>query len=121
MVAENDAAAIPHLMVGFNRRFSHPFVKMKEVMEGRREPLAIIYRVNAGFVAKDHWSQDAAQGGRIIGEACHFVDTMRFLAGSRVVSVQANSIRSENERVENRDTSSITITMDDFVLESERG
>jgi predicted dehydrogenase len=83
------------LMVGFNRRFAPIAVKMKAFLEGIREPLALHYRVNAGFVAHDHWVNDPEQGGgRILGEVCHFVDFLTFLAGSLPVEVQARSVTS---------------------------
>lgn len=80
----------PQLMVGFNRRFAPQVRKIKELLEGLREPKVFIITVNAGAIPKEHWTQDAeVGGGRIIGEACHFIDLMRFLANSPIVSVQA--------------------------------
>jgi len=79
----------PQLMVGFNRRFAPQVLKIKELLEGVREPKAFIMTMNAGAIPGEHWTQDAGiGGGRIIGEACHFIDLMRFLAGSPIVSVQ---------------------------------
>lgn len=79
-----------HLMVGFNRRFSPQVVRMKSLLAGVREPKAFIMTMNAGAIPAGHWTQDIeAGGGRIIGEACHFIDLMRHLAGAPVVSVQA--------------------------------
>lgn len=79
-----------HVMVGFNRRFAPQVVKMKELLAPIKEPKSFIMTMNAGAIPADHWTQDAeVGGGRIIGEACHFIDLMRFLAGSPVVSVQA--------------------------------
>ncbi len=60
------------LMVGFNRRFSKSFGDIKSFFSNRREPFVINYRVNAGFVPKSNWYQDPANGGRIVGEVCHF-------------------------------------------------
>jgi predicted dehydrogenase len=80
-------------MVGFNRSFSAHMEKAKEVFAGRREPLVMHYRVNAGAVPAEHWVQDPeVGGGRIIGEACHFVDYLQELAGSEITAVQATSI-----------------------------
>jgi len=71
------------LMVGFNRRFSPLAVKAKEFFSGRRAPLSILYRVNAGRVLPQDWIQDPVEGGgRIIGEVCHFVDLMDRLSSS---------------------------------------
>jgi predicted dehydrogenase len=81
------------LMVGFNRRFAPMAVKMKAFLKPMQEPLAMHYRVNAGFVARDHWVNDPEQGGgRILGEVCHFVDFLTFLAGALPIEVQTRSV-----------------------------
>ena len=80
----------PLLMVGFNRRFAPQVQKMKSLLAPVSEPKSFIMTMNAGAIPADHWTQDVEiGGGRIIGEACHFIDLMRFLAGSEIVSVQA--------------------------------
>ncbi len=80
----------PQLMVGFNRRFAPQIVRMKALLAGVSEPKSFIMTMNAGAIPADHWTQDMATGGgRIIGEACHYIDLMRFLAGSAIVSMQA--------------------------------
>ena len=76
------------LMVGFNRRFSPLANEMKDFL-ANRGPLQITYRVNAGTVPSDHWLSDPSEGGRIIGEACHFVDLMSYLTGAPLVSATA--------------------------------
>ncbi len=77
------------LMVGFNRRFAPMAVRMKSFLDQIHEPLALHYRVNAGYIPADHWVNDPEQGGgRILGEICHFVDFLSFLAGSAPVQVQ---------------------------------
>jgi predicted dehydrogenase/threonine dehydrogenase-like Zn-dependent dehydrogenase len=88
---ENQKAGMRgHLMVGFNRRFSPQVKKMKALLEPVKEPKSFIMTMNAGAIPADHWTQDIeVGGGRIIGEACHFIDLMRYLAGSEIVSVQA--------------------------------
>lgn len=69
------------LMVGFNRRFAPQVQKIKRLLESVKEPKAFIMTVNAGAIPPDHWTQDAEiGGGRTIGEACHFIDLLRFLA-----------------------------------------
>ncbi|MEZ9877411.1 bi-domain-containing oxidoreductase [Vibrio breoganii] len=79
----------PKLMVGFNRRFSPQVQKMKELLSSVKEPKSFMMTMNAGAIPGDHWTQDnEVGGGRIIGEACHFIDLMRFLADSEIVSVQ---------------------------------
>ena len=83
----------PHVMVGFNRRFSPHIVRMKELLKGRSEPLCMNMTVNAGFIPPAHWTQDPDRGGgRIIGEACHFIDLLSFVAESRVTTVSAVTV-----------------------------
>lgn len=82
-------ASAPKLMVGFNRRFSPQVQKMKELLSSVKEPKSFMMTMNAGAIPADHWTQDnEVGGGRIIGEACHLIDLMRFLADSEIVSVQ---------------------------------
>lgn len=97
------------LMVGFNRRFSPPFVAIGEQMKSVAEPLVVLYRVNAGHIPTSHWVQRPEQGGRIIGEACHFVDTISSLTRSSPVRVYASAIGSDNREVRNADSVAITI------------
>jgi predicted dehydrogenase/threonine dehydrogenase-like Zn-dependent dehydrogenase len=81
------------LTVGFNRRFAPMAVKMKAFVKQVREPLALHYRVNAGFTSRDHWVNDIEQGGgRVLGEVCHFVDFLTFLAGTFPIEVQAHNL-----------------------------
>ena len=104
----------PIAMVGFNRRFSELVRRMKESLSGRRTPLIASYRINAGFVPKESWVQDPIQGaGRIIGEVCHFVDTLRFLVGAPVRLVQAACVRSDQADHVDRDSVSINLSYED--------
>jgi predicted dehydrogenase/threonine dehydrogenase-like Zn-dependent dehydrogenase len=83
------------VMVGFNRRFSPHVVKLASLLESAREPKSFVMTVNAGRIPSDHWTQDReVGGGRIIGEACHFIDLLRFLARSPIVDVQTTVIGS---------------------------
>jgi predicted dehydrogenase/threonine dehydrogenase-like Zn-dependent dehydrogenase len=83
----------PLLMVGFNRRFAPMAIKMRAFLKQVQEPLALHYRINAGFVACDHWVNDPEQGGgRVLGEVCHFVDFLTFLAGAPPIEVQTRSV-----------------------------
>ena len=109
--------SLPVLTVGFNRRFS-PFVQQaKAALTGRTSPLVASYRVNAGFIPKDSWVQDPAEGGgRIVGEVCHFVDTLRYLVGAPVRTVQAACIQTDDVRQTNRDSVAITLTYRDGSL-----
>jgi len=80
------------LTVGFNRRFSPLAQILAEFLVGRVEPLHAHYRVNAGYLPLEHWTQDPASGGRIIGEACHFVDFITFLVGAPPARVSASAL-----------------------------
>ena len=84
-------AALPgaRLMVGFNRRYAPLVAALKTAIDGRSGAKAFIYTVNAGAIPPQHWTQRSEGGGRIIGEACHFVDLLRFLAGARIVGANA--------------------------------
>ena len=78
-------------------------------MNGAR--LVMNYRVNAGYIAKDHWHQDLYEGGgRIVGEICHFVDLLQFISGSRPISVRTTTFANENV---NHDADNL-ITLIDF-------
>lgn len=98
-----------NLMVGFNRRFSKSFTLIKDFFANASDPLFINYRVNAGFIPKSHWVQHAEQGGRIIGEACHFIDCMVYLSGSKPISVFAQAISSSNSELTDEDNVAITV------------
>lgn len=75
------------VMVGFNRRFSPQVQKIRSLLEGTRAPKAFVMTVNAGAIPSEHWTQDlAVGGGRIIGEGCHFIDLLRFLAGVEITA-----------------------------------
>jgi predicted dehydrogenase/threonine dehydrogenase-like Zn-dependent dehydrogenase len=92
-VRHEDASRQSLLMVGFNRRFAPLALRMKTFLQAVREPLALHYRVNAGFLAADHWLNDPQQGGgRILGEVCHFVDFLYFLTDSYAVEVETRSL-----------------------------
>ena len=81
------------LMVGFNRRFAPMARVLKEQLEPLGEPLVAHYRVNAGFLPSDHWTQDPEQGGgRILGEVCHFVDFLTFLVGHLPMSFDVRAL-----------------------------
>ena len=72
-------------------RFAPHAVQMKAFLSAAREPFVAHYRVNAGALPLNHWLHDpAVGGGRIVGEGCHFVDFLNFLADSAPVSVVAS-------------------------------
>lgn len=83
----------PFVQVGFNRRFSHHTAEIKSFVERSPGPVVLDCRVNAGYLAADHWLHDVdAGGGRIVGEGCHFIDLLIYLVGCRPLSLFAQSI-----------------------------
>jgi len=77
------------LMVGFNRRFAPLLVDLQQQLSRLQGPKAFVYTCNAGAIPSDHWTQDpVAGGGRLLGEACHFVDLLRHLAASPIEDLQ---------------------------------
>lgn len=104
----------PQVMVGFNRRFAPQVQKMKALLAPVKEPKSFIMTMNAGAIPANHWTQDnAVGGGRIIGETCHFIDLMRFLAGSPIVSVQARRMGDAPGVAVTEDKASITLGFED--------
>jgi polar amino acid transport system substrate-binding protein len=83
--------ADPFLMVGFNRRFAPQTEMTKEFFAGRQEAMLVHIRVNAGYIPREHWAQQAT-GGRIVGELCHFIDWARSVIGQPIVSVSATAL-----------------------------
>lgn len=111
-IAQRSADTI--LMVGYNRRFAPHVQKMKTLLDRKSTPKTFIMTMNAGEIPADHWTQDpAVGGGRIVGEACHYIDLMRFLAGSKITSFNAVKM-GENECVEiSEDKAIITLGFED--------
>lgn len=109
--------ALPLLMVGFNRRFAPYAITLREFLSASQEPFVAHYRINAGAIPLNHWTQDPAQGGgRIIGEGCHFVDFLTFLAGAAPISVTAQAL-PDNGRYR-QDNVLLTLTFPDGSLGS---
>jgi len=78
------------LMVGFNRRYSQHVQKIRELIRGRSGPLCMNMMVNAGAVPADHWTQDRrVGGGRMIGEGCHWLDLLAYLAGAPITAARS--------------------------------
>jgi predicted dehydrogenase/threonine dehydrogenase-like Zn-dependent dehydrogenase len=99
----------PLLMVGFNRRFSPALQAIKERIAGRRAPIVVNYRLNAGSLPPDHWVHGPQGGGRNIGEACHMYDVFRFLTGAPARSVAAAAIDPQTLPYSRNDNFSATI------------
>ncbi len=92
------AASDKTISVGFNRRFAPLAVRMKQLPGSDDVPVNINITVNAGMIPAGHWTQDAETGGgRLIGEACHFIDLCSFITGSMVTGVYANAMGSTTD------------------------
>lgn len=106
------AESCPLMAVGFNRRFAPLIQNLKSQIVNRTEPLHAHYRINAGYIPANHWTQDESiGGGRIIGEACHFIDVLTFLVGAPPVSVNAHALPNNGKYSE--DNVSMTFTFPD--------
>ena len=101
-------------MVGFNRRFSPHAELIKDYFAKRTSPMMITYRINAGIIPPDVWIQDPeVGGGRIIGEACHFVDFASAIIGSNVAEVSATCVNTDNAQLIAEDNVSINLKYTD--------
>jgi predicted dehydrogenase/threonine dehydrogenase-like Zn-dependent dehydrogenase len=108
--AYRGASGTPVLMVGFNRRYSPLGMRLRHLFADRTSPMQIHYRVNAGYLPPDHWTQDPdVGGGRIIGEVCHFLDFLRFLTSELPVDVFASSIGGNTGRFGIGDNVELTV------------
>ena len=106
------AGPAPIVAVGFNRRFSPHVETMRSLLGGMKQPKSIVITVNAGAIPAQHWTQDRALGGgRIIGEACHFVDLTRALVGQPIVDFSAVAL-PRNDDVP-PDTATFTLRLAD--------
>jgi predicted dehydrogenase/threonine dehydrogenase-like Zn-dependent dehydrogenase len=97
MAAANASSGL--LTVGFNRRFAPLLVKAKSALEPRSGPLVMLYRINAGAIPGDNWTHGKEGGGRVLGEVCHFVDTLTWIAGSGPIEVFAVAARDNKDAV----------------------
>jgi predicted dehydrogenase len=91
---ERSSCGCPVVFVGFNRRYSPYAARLRDAIAQRSTPINLSYRMNAGYLPPDHWTQGPEGGGRALGEACHIFDLFRFLTGSPAVDVSATGIRS---------------------------
>jgi predicted dehydrogenase/threonine dehydrogenase-like Zn-dependent dehydrogenase len=112
--AQKHANQQAQLMVGFNRRFAPQIKKMRSLMSRVADPKTLIITVNAGAIPASHWTQDAKiGGGRIIGEACHFIDIARHLVNSPIVAVAARSVGKNAGQQIPDDKTSMTLSFED--------
>jgi predicted dehydrogenase/threonine dehydrogenase-like Zn-dependent dehydrogenase len=103
----------PLLMVGFNRRFAPLVRETVTLLDAVAGPKSFVMTVNAGAIPPSHWTQDLeAGGGRVIGEACHFIDLLRFLARSPIRDVAVASMPPASDAIV-PDTCTITLRFDD--------
>ena len=113
-VLEAVSGSSAKLMVGYNRRFSPLAQRAKEFFSNREAPLSLLYRLNAGRIPNEHWTQNAQEGGgRIVGEVCHFIDLMQYLTGALPVSVFAESISANSSKIVDADSVFITLRFAD--------
>ena len=92
------ASSAGRVMVGFNRRFAPQVQRVKALLAGVGGPKAFVMTVNAGAIPAEHWTQDSeVGGGRIVGEACHFIDLLRFLAGAPIVEWRRTDMASATQ------------------------
>jgi predicted dehydrogenase/threonine dehydrogenase-like Zn-dependent dehydrogenase len=97
-------------MVGFNRRFSPSATRAKEILSNNPGPLMLMYRVNAGYIPLNHWVHGSEGGGRIIGEACHMLDLLKYLVSpAKVESYQSTAIRPSQDHLSASDNVTISI------------
>jgi predicted dehydrogenase/threonine dehydrogenase-like Zn-dependent dehydrogenase len=104
-----EAAPGPLLMVGFNRRFAPHVIELRQRLAPSREPKLMLMTVNAGAVPREHWVVDPdVGGGRILGEACHFIDLLRHLAGAPIVE---HALRATRAGGASRGNDDVTLTL----------
>jgi predicted dehydrogenase len=98
-IAEAAVAADRLVMVGFNRRFAPLTVELQKHLRGRAGPLSVIATINAGAIPREHWTQDwSTSGGRIAGEACHWIDLSRALVGAPIADLTATTARNSADQ-----------------------
>jgi len=88
------------ITVGFNRRFSSLAQKAREILGQGKIPMSVSMTINTGLIPKTHWTRDPIfSGGRIIGEACHFMDLFVYLCGSKIATICATPLSADEETV----------------------
>jgi predicted dehydrogenase/threonine dehydrogenase-like Zn-dependent dehydrogenase len=104
---------LPLLMVGFNRRFSKYAQEVKKHVAKRINPLFMHYRVNAGYIPLDHWVHGEEGGGRIIGEACHFIDLFTFFTECKVKEIYSSTLTPKTKSLSSDDNRVIVLNYED--------
>ena len=100
-------------MVGFNRRFSKYAREAKRIISNRKNPMIINYRMNAGYLPLDHWTQTEEGGGRLIGEGCHIFDLFNYFTDSEAESISVNKITPKTDHVSCADNCVVTVKYKD--------
>jgi len=86
----------PSLMVGFNRRFAPHIKKIKSLLEPLNGPKSVVITVNAGYIPRESWVHDKfIGGGRILGEACHFIDLVKYICGSKIIESHISNMKCD--------------------------
>lgn len=102
------------LAVGFNRRFAPMIQDVRAHIAAVPGPVTATFRVNAGQLDADHWTHDLEQGGgRLLGEGCHFIDTLRFLVGHQIDTISAIAHGGPDMPVQARDCLLVNLTFED--------
>lgn len=99
------------LVVGFNRRYAPLIRRMRDIVKD--QPVSLLYRVQAGPLEQNSWYLDAEQGGRFIGEAGHFFDSMNYLVGAKPIAVSAQSLNPEQRLADDPDNITATVEYED--------
>jgi predicted dehydrogenase/threonine dehydrogenase-like Zn-dependent dehydrogenase len=108
LAATEDAERV--LMVGFNRRFAPQIQTLRDFIASSGNGLAAVYRVSAGRIDPQHWVHDLEQGGgRLIGEGCHFLDTLSFIANSPIVRVHVSGFGMPEQSTQSVDNVVISL------------
>ena len=107
---------LPLLMVGFNRRFSKYAQEAKRHTDKRINPLFMHYRVNAGYIPLDHWVHGEEGGGRIIGEACHFIDLFSFFTECKVKEIYTSTLTPKTRSLSSDDNRVVVLNYEDGSL-----
>ena len=110
---EAQGEAAPVLLTGFNRRWSRYLRAIMEATKDRAHPMIVNYRMNAGYLPQDHWTQTEEGGGRNLGEATHIYDVFSALTGAHATAVSAHAIHPQDTTYGPRDNFVATVTYDD--------
>ncbi len=110
----SQAATLPLVMVGHNRRFSAHAVQMRQWLAARQSPLVLQMRVNTGFIPATHWVHAEDEGrSRVVGEMSHFFDLIQSLTGAMVSRVSAERISGDNRSSVNNDNIAVSFKLSD--------